>query len=635
MKFASGHTKTVPLVCLVATLATSLSLLLTRDQRYVHRFPGLLQKHRNVVQVFVQVLASVLSLAQMLVITSLINFAARIKLFQSPVTMSNLSFWSALLISRFDRTLPPVKLGLVAVVLGLGTILGALWAGSLTPLSVTAFRPDGSVLVPCFNTTLEPALYPAVGSGAIIVHCHNNDTQDPRGSSYPFLDNCIVMDKLGNLIMTAATATNITNPKEHPKIDNSSWTYKGRSYGKGSLAGLYDVVNTTLESQDIGFSYEESGYNVQTTCEKQNYTMLSFQQEGANSELGVFNLWVARNVTMDSGNISIPPFYLVSPAYNEVNTKPFGYYAWSAFTQNGVHSLVTSSENRTWSESPEQLICTIEFVPWTFSVNISKLERSITVTPLDSIEVFNQTGNVADMIIVELDLMSRFSSSAMVYSSLYEAIYSNLLSARLAYAGLDDNTVWEYTLRDVVSEIADDLLTYHGILAISGKGNNSISQPVQRHFAAVQIGQQSYQIAQVVINVILCLACLFEIFRTQYWTQLPHFDFLDIDALLTAASGSERSDGHAPTRSPRASVKWHGNDHRTVMAIHDGQFGTRLLFSDGAGKERRNASRAGSSLHLLDNLRPWQSHQTVEQEPALANLPDPNLLAPDSRFQTI
>lgn len=43
-------------------------------------------------------------MAQVLIVCSLLNFAARIKLFASSTSIGNLSFWSALSIPRFDTT---------------------------------------------------------------------------------------------------------------------------------------------------------------------------------------------------------------------------------------------------------------------------------------------------------------------------------------------------------------------------------------------------------------------------------------------------------------------------------------------------------------------------------------------------
>jgi len=92
-------------------------------------------------------------MAQVLIVCSLLNFAARIKLFESSTSIGNLSFWSALSIPRFDTNLPLTQLLFVTLTLALGTGLGALWTGSLTPLPSTASRNDGKVWIPFFNST--------------------------------------------------------------------------------------------------------------------------------------------------------------------------------------------------------------------------------------------------------------------------------------------------------------------------------------------------------------------------------------------------------------------------------------------------------------------------------------------------
>lgn len=151
---ASFTSRFLPLGCLVVVFATSLTLFLIRDQRYIHALPHLVAVHRNISAVIVQVLSTFLSMAQMLVLCSLVNFAARIKLFEQATSVGNLSFWTALSIPRLDKTLPKIQLILVVLIVALGPGLGALWSGSLTPLSSTSSRDDGLMLTPAFTAPI-------------------------------------------------------------------------------------------------------------------------------------------------------------------------------------------------------------------------------------------------------------------------------------------------------------------------------------------------------------------------------------------------------------------------------------------------------------------------------------------------
>ncbi len=373
MRSASPASRTLPLSYLGVTFAASLTLFLIREQNYINTLPSLVKDHRNVSQIIVHILSSVLSIAQVLIVCSLLNFAARIKLFESSASIGNLSFWSALSIPRFEASLPSTKLLLVTLTLALGTGLGALWTGSLTPLPAMASRYDGKILTPFFNSPIRPTMYPRLHDGAIMTDCRQ-DTPDPRGKEYPTLSNCIVITKLGNLIMTASTAINPISSQQHPKIDNSTWNYRGRSYGKGSSTDLFNVSDTTEKSADGGFSYQESGYSINASCSKQANVIFPFKEYNPGGS-GQWSLWSSQVVMLDSGNVSIPPFDVASSVSNGVNSHPFGYYAWTAFSDQGVHYIATSSQPNSWSDhGAGNILCTIEFMLMTFRTNVSKVD---------------------------------------------------------------------------------------------------------------------------------------------------------------------------------------------------------------------------------------------------------------------
>ena len=632
MRKASLASKALPLACLVVAFAASLTLFLIRDQRFINTVPSLVKRYRNESQIAVHILSSVLSMAQVLIVCSLFNFAARIKLFESAASIGNLSFWSALSIPRFDTSLPSSRLPFVTLTLALGTGLGALWTGSLTPLPSTASRDDGKIWVPVFNSSITRTMYPRQSDGAIITQCDVRPVSDPRGSHYPQLDTCIVISKLGNLIMTASTATNVTSPRLHPKLDNSTWTYRGRSYGKGSSAGLLEPVNTTEQSADVGFSYQESGYNISASCRKQESVTFPFNEYYTGGG-GQLNLWSSQVVMLDSGNVSIPPFYAATSVYNEFNSKPFGYFAWTALSAKGAYYIATSSQRVSWSEIPNDILCTIEFAPMSFHINVSRLDQSITVTPLEGIDNFNQTGNIEDAIIWDLDLFSRSSSSSVTYTPLHYAISNNVQAAEMAY-NVSGDAAWERSLQDAIVEVADDLLTYQGILAVGRGGGERVSQPVQRKFAAIEIGQTGYHFALLVINILLCSIYLYEASRTRYWKHLPDFNFLDIKALTLAALGPEKSTEHAAIAltSPPSSRR-DEKDSTKLVAFYDEKSRPRLRYVRAPREHQRTTSADQNAVlpptdhgSSRDNDFAMEDHEDVD----LSDMHSKPLLA-DSR----
>lgn len=109
--------------------------------------------------------------------------------------------------------------------------------------------------------------------------------------------------------------------------------------------------------------------------------------------------------------------------------------------------------------------------------------------------------------------MSRASSSSLTFTSLFYAISTNWHAAKVAYDASDD-TAWELSLRDTIIDVVDDLLTYRGGFAVSRGHGESVPHSVQIYFAAIKIGQAEYHIAQLVINIVLCIVYLYEASRT-------------------------------------------------------------------------------------------------------------------------
>lgn len=305
---------------------------------------------------------------------------------------------------------------------------------------------------------------------------------------------------------------------------------------------------------------------------------------------------------LDSGNVSIPRFDVASPVFNGVNSHPFGYFVWIAFSDKGVYYLATASQPDSWSGGPDNILCTIEFAPMTFRTKVSAVDQLITVTPLERIDDFNQTGNITDAIILELDLLSRASSSSLTFASLYYAIKNNWQAAKVVYSASND-TAWELSLQDTIIEVVDDLLTYRGILAVSRGDGERAPQSVQRHFTAIKIGQTAYHVAQLVINIVLCTFYLYEASRTRYWKHLPDFDFLDTKALTLAALGPEKSNEHASTTSPSRPSSKRGKNYPTkLVAFYDEEPRPRLRYLSAPAERQQTTFADEQSLHPLRDL---------------------------------
>jgi hypothetical protein len=308
---------------------------------------------------------------------------------------------------------------------------------------------------------------------------------------------------------------------------------------KGSSTGLFNVHNTSISTADQGYSYQESGYLTTASCQQQNANLVSIRKYYAASDDGQFDLWSANSVMLGSENVTILPFDVATPAPNGFNSDPIGYFLWTAVQKNGVNRLVTAADG--WSGSLNNISCTIDFAPTLFTTNISIVDQTITVTPLGAAQDFDQTGNIVQAIMWDLDLISRMSSSSAAYSTLYYAVIGNVNALKQLKGGFTDKEMSEIALQAAIQAMADDLLTYQGILAVARADGESSETRVQRHFAAIKIGQTRFHIAQLVINILLCVIYILEATRTRGWKKLPRFDFIDIKGLILAALGPDRS----------------------------------------------------------------------------------------------
>jgi len=70
----------------------------------------------------------------------------------------------------------------------------------------------------------------------------------------------------GQLVSSLSSATPPENgPRLHQKLDNTGFTYVGRSYGVGASVGLLDNAVTT-NTLALFYSYIEDGYEATTAC---------------------------------------------------------------------------------------------------------------------------------------------------------------------------------------------------------------------------------------------------------------------------------------------------------------------------------------------------------------------------------
>ena len=231
---------------LIVTTTVSL-LLVTSNQRQWSISGGAyvtLNKHRPSVQIAVQVISAWFGFLQQNVVCQLFNYATRLRLRKMTPTLDSLYAWNCISAARTAWALR-IKFLLPTLVFALAMLVpSALWAGAITPtLIVTQSPRPGSLHIPQFQNSSMIREWPSeIGSSGPLLWTAKGLLSFSPG-----------VRMLGSLIASAASATTVDGGvRQHPKFDNTRYTYNGRSYGVGASAGLAD---SPITDDPLALSY--------------------------------------------------------------------------------------------------------------------------------------------------------------------------------------------------------------------------------------------------------------------------------------------------------------------------------------------------------------------------------------------
>jgi hypothetical protein len=229
------------------TLSTILLLAQVNEWRVTGECFILANKFPGSVALVVQMLAALFGLLHVAVITKLINYALRLRLNKVSVSLDVLRTWVDMSILRVDWDLPLRFFFPVLFVVFLGLVPAALWAGSMTP-SVSRTIGSGMLLVPSYEDVSMIKEYPMMIGSA------GPSLRTQKG----FFTYSVGQQQSGQLLASAAQASSAgTGLHLHRKLDNTQYSYKGRSYGVGSPVGLLDQAICD-DPQVAGYKYHEA-----------------------------------------------------------------------------------------------------------------------------------------------------------------------------------------------------------------------------------------------------------------------------------------------------------------------------------------------------------------------------------------
>ncbi|CAO2655858.1 Nn.00g046610.m01.CDS01 [Neocucurbitaria sp. VM-36] len=496
------------------TLATTLLLAEVYQWRvtgYIfilaNRFPGS-------VALVVQLLAAFFGLLHVAVICKLINYALRLRLNKVSVSLDMLRTWVDMSIPRVDWDLPLRFFFPVLFVVFLSLVPAALWAGSMTP-SVSRTSSRGMLLIPSYEDVSMIREYPMMIGSA------GPSLRTQKG----FFTYSVGQQQSGQLLSTAASASSTgIGPHVHRKLDNTQFSYRGRSYGVGAPVGLMDQ-GITSDSSVAGYIYQEEGYLANVTCIYN--TTSNFALSGPVNEW----IYAAAGSLPDSVDGSEYSNYIghdgkaivaIGVSFSEKSPRRY-----LAITAGEAYSYLNNTQ------------CEFDFTPTLFNVTVDCGNLNITVKPAATMTDFNPQRNITRTVVRQFELMSNDMTNLYV-SLLGEAFNSSIAAYKMSRTSASRNpfTEEEATLAGLTSSItamADDMLVAYASAQLM-VGRMFTQQPAKVYVYALQFGQPGYIYAIFSLNLLIMFAVVFEAVRTVGWSSLGRFNYLDPRDLIIAAS---------------------------------------------------------------------------------------------------
>ncbi|MCJ1431076.1 hypothetical protein MMC27_000426 [Xylographa pallens] len=414
----------------------------------------------------------------------------------------------------------------------LSLVPAALWTGALTPVVATEVR-DGDFSIPYYGPDPESKYWNQTTAGLDGV---------VNRSSYGSFSYNPTVTILGSLLDNAAVATAPNSLYQtHRKLDNTGYTFLGRSYGIGSSVGLAEVPwNDNLQS----FTFLESGFMSNITC-WYNYTMdFHVEQDLADND-GYPYMWSATGHLSDGG-------------FEYIRMPGFGDSEVVALLGHNPQWGMATGQNASKYAQLNQTSCEVNFNKQTFVAAVDVVKQVISIQP-----VSNETGianltatswnldmsQLADNLVEEIGLMVS-ASGALIFSPLGGAFISNIANTNASQAnGFLPSTlnISDLALHGIASSLEsmiDDILIAFSSaqFIIAGENNNGrMSSHLTATLAAVKIGDERFIVCISIINAVIVLLFVFEAVRNRGWKSGTLFDYRDLKCLVigTTLGGAE------------------------------------------------------------------------------------------------
>ena len=390
----------------------------------------------------------------------------------------------------------------------------ALWVGALSPISV--FKTHKSILnIPSYENVSLIKEYPAEFGGV-------PQMAQVRNSKGIFSYGVgITME--GALLSSASSATTVDrSPRKHFKLDNSGFTYIGRSYGVGASVGLTDT--DIFSSTTTSYAFQERGYNAKVQCVyNSSATFFISKDESA-------LLWEAIGTLPNSDGIKERSTY-----WGHGDAPAIVAIGVTAVQTNGTKYIgIAAGSNYAFLNMTQ---CTIDYILTLFNISVGIIAQNITVVAAAISEDINPKGNISHVSARQLTLISNDQTN------LYQSLLGNSFMGSIGDYNISQanssNLLTEESstlagLTNSVSAVLDDVLVGYASAQLM-VGNQSTTTEVVVTDLVLKIGQRVYVIAIFAFNLVVVILVFEEAIRTTFWKGLENWDYMDIEAVIVSS----------------------------------------------------------------------------------------------------
>lgn len=546
------------LLFILLLIPLTLSILLIYSDARDWHLPGnlytIVGEYRTSVQTAVQVISAALAGLEVFALCRLINLATRIHFTKAPVSLNMLGFWSALSTPTTNWG-QPIWMVLITFLLGnLVTVFSALWTGALTPNNTIGTR----------NTTIHVPDW----SNISLIQEYASQI-DRTGLSVRNADGyftfSVGVGLLGSLLASANSASPVDGGiRSHNKLDNTRYSYHGRSYSAGSSAGLLDQSVLNI-SRATNYTYSEIGLSTTVSCIHNSSSEFTISSSGESvvypaegklpdSTSGEYSSYIgwSTKAIVAIGVAAQPPVYTAK--------------RYMAFATGDYYSDLNKVQ------------CAVTFIPTRFNVTVDISGRNITVRKVSessSVYDIDPHHNITHITMRQLELIANDQTN-FYRSTVGDTFNASISDYRTSIANTTKENMSESAIimkgvENALISLVDDMLVAYASAQSMVAGFKKPA-PTLVYVDAIRVGSRGYIISSACIILVIIALVIAEAIRMRGWKELPTFDYLDDRMLVVGASKggrgiAEYAERNGVTDLDHIPIVWRGKGDGDVGEI--------------------------------------------------------------------